>query len=313
MPGKRNTSHLPPDIINGIASSAYARDLDAESVIKTLERQIRPSFVELLSAEEIDLFSNKEPFVIVGFFVSRTSAEYEYFTRIATQHREQFLFGIVVNNSEATTKFSLPILPAIILFKQYDEKRIVLGQEDLNLFESNVLEEAIMLHRFPLLGQINRENSRAYIESGIPIVFVFISSSEERDQLTPMLKSLASETGNRLHFVFIDWKQYGDQSRKLGLSGNQVPSIAIEDTKKQLHYAYSEQLPISDASLRPWIFQFLENQLKPSLVSQSLEDILANDQDHLQDSMVTLVGSNFESIVMNPSKDVFVEFYAPCM
>jgi len=166
------------------------------------------------------------------------------------------------------------------------------------------LEEWLRFHRFPLLGDITKNNSRTYVDSGIPIAFVFVETTAQREQLSPILKDIAKDTRTKLNFVFVDWVKYSQQAKKLGLSGSIVPALAIEDIKKQLHYGFDEKLPIDATNTRDFVHRFLSGELKPSFVSEPTP--IAND-----DPVKIVVGSTFRDIVLDNSKDVFVEFYAP--
>ncbi len=53
--------------------------------------------------------------------------------------------------------------------------------------------------------EIVKKNSRLYVDSGIPLAFVFEDTQEQREQLKPFIKSLAKEFKSKLLFVFVDW------------------------------------------------------------------------------------------------------------
>jgi len=93
-------------------------------------------------------------------------------------------------------------------------------------------------------------------------------------------------------------------SKKLALSGTKVPSVSIEDTHKQIHYAFDERKEITLDNLRTWAIDFIDGKLEPSLISEPLPE--KNDGP-----VKVIVGNNYKEIVLDETKDVFLELYAP--
>lgn len=72
------------------------------------------------------------------------------------------------------------------------------------------------------------------------------------------------------------------------------------------HYAFDESASISTETVKPWVEKFLSGELQPTIKS---EEIPATN-----DGPVTVVvAKTFDQIVRDSTKDVFIEFYAPCM
>jgi len=133
---------------------------------------------------------------------------------------------------------------------------------------------------------------------------LFVETQEHREKFTPILKDIAKETRRKLNFVFIDWEKYGSQSNKLGLTQGIVPAFTIENTTSQDHYAFDEQQELSATNIRNFVFQFIKGELKPTLVSAPLPT-------ENNEAVKTVVALNFQDIVFDTKKDVFIEFYAP--
>jgi len=232
------------------------------------------------------------------FLTKKSSEEFKIFEEVAGKLKEDFLFAVAVGIKDAKTQFNI-ITPSVIVFKTFDEGKVILEGSKFSQ-----LEEWAYVHRFPLLDDITKENAKEYITSAIPIGFFFVETQEHRDTYGHIIRELAKETRNKLNFVYIDWTKYGDQAKKLALSGTKVPALAIEDTKQQLHYAFDESKDLTLENLRSWVNQFLAGELEPTLISEALPE--KNDGP-----VKIVVGRNFKQIVLDDSKDVFIELYAP--
>ena len=103
----------------------------------------------------------------------------------------------------------------------------------------------------------------------------------------------------------MDWKAYGAKSVNLGLSGTKVPAVALENLKEELAFPFNENSEITNKNIQDWVNKYLDGQLEPYLKSQPRPQ--TNDG-----AVVTVVTDSFKEIVLDTSKDVFLEIYAPC-
>ena len=85
-----------------------------------------------------------------------------------------------------------------------------------------------------------------------------------------------------------------------GLKGD-IGTVIYDSEGRKFSYAPKDW---TVEGLRQFVLDFQDNKLEPYIKS---EPIPAPSSD----AVVTLVGRNFEEIVNQPGKDVFIEFYAP--
>jgi len=103
--------------------------------------------------------------------------------------------------------------------------------------------------------------------------------------------------------VKLDGVRWSEHSKNFGLSGT-PPGIVLEDRTSNKNYVLPQANEITEAALRAHLQGFVDGSLSPTVKS---EEIPAT-----QDGPVyVLVGKAFESVVMDETKDVLVEFYAP--
>jgi len=88
---------------------------------------------------------------------------------------------------------------------------------------------------------------------------------------------------------------------KLGLGQDLDISIAIDDAKNSLKYKFTKEFSVEN--LKEFINDFIAGKIKPYIKSQSVP---------VQTEAVKIVvGETFNDIVMDPTKDVLFEMYAP--
>jgi protein disulfide-isomerase A1 len=282
----------------GSGSIDYNGGRTAADIVSYMKKQAAPVISEL-TADKVESFSQSDKVVVVGFFNSKSDAEYTSFAATAQTLRDSFLFGAVFSK-EANEKYEVTP-PSVILFKQFDEGKNVFTGEQLNDLAANVKAYAV-----PLIDEIGPENYRTYVESVTPLAYLFVDLQvpQQKETNVEKIHQIAKDTKGKINWVYIDWSKYSKHSERLGLSGNTVPAIAIEDPVSGKHWAFDETAAITTEAVKTWVDSFLEGKLEPTIRSEPVPE--------KQDGPVTiLVANNFEQIVKDENKDVFVEFYAP--
>jgi len=284
---------------NGNVASDYQGGRTKDDIVAFMKRQALPAIIELADAAALEEMESKHKVFVVGFFTDKESADYKIFAQTADKMRETHTFAVTFDSKIAESQFVSA--PAVVLYKQFDDRKNTLqGSDELPTMEAFIVQNSL-----PWLDEVGQHNYQFYASSGKPCAFVFVKLSEEgaKDQF-PFLQTLAKETRGKLNFVFIDFDKFARYGENIGLSGQKQPAIAIEDFRTSLHYAFDENEEITEESLRAWVDDFLAGKMSPTIKSQPIPE--ANDEP-----VKVAVAKNFDSLVMDDSKDVLLEFYAP--
>jgi protein disulfide-isomerase A1 len=89
----------------------------------------------------------------------------------------------------------------------------------------------------------------------------------------------------------------------IGITAADLPTLRIHDTKNDLK-KYNMAGDITQENVEKFVEDWINGNLKASLKS---EEVVENQEG----PVYVLVGKEFEKIVLDPTKDVLVEFYAP--
>ncbi len=156
----------------------------------------------------------------------------------------------------------------------------------------------------PIIDQVSAENYQLYAQSGKPLAYLFVDPSDEkRDEYVNALKPIAAKYKGKMNFVWIDAIMFGDHAKALNLNEIKWPSFVIQDLTKQLKFPLDQSVETTPEAVGEMVSQYFDGTLTPTLKSQPIPET----QD---ESVFELVGKQFEEVVFDDSKDVFVEFYA---
>ncbi|ORX80283.1 protein disulfide isomerase [Basidiobolus meristosporus CBS 931.73] len=276
--------------------SEYNGPRKADGIVSYMKKQSLPALSDI-TLDSIDTFKDSDNVVIIGFFSSNDSEEYKVLREIADELRDDYLFGATVDK-DALKKFDVKE-PGVILFKKFDDGKEV--YDGAITIES--LKKFIKSNSVPLLDDIGPENYFTYIESGLPLSYIFYSNEEERNKLKTEISPIAKEHKGKINFVFIDAEKYPTHADSLNLK-SEWPAFAIQNPDTNAKYPFDQSKEINNANIGEFVKSFLAGDIQPSIKSEPVPE--KNDGD-----VKLVVATEFEKIVNDQDKDVLVEFYAP--
>ncbi|CAK5275629.1 unnamed protein product [Mycena citricolor] len=280
--------------------SEYTGPRKADGIESYMIKQSLPA-VTTVNEQNFDEFKMADNIAVVAFVESTTSAPAAAFSKAAEAHRDDYLFGLSTDSSlMSAQKISAP---SIVVYRKFDEPVTTYPYPVLDATEADITEWVTEL-AVPILGEVSSENYALYANSPKPLAYFFVDPSvQELSAQLDLVRSIAGKFKSKMNFVWIDAIKYGDHAKALNLADVNWPSFVIQDLKKGLKYPYDQQKAITAAPLEDFVNSYLDGHLEPSLKSQPIPE-------EQVDNVYDLVGKEFDKIVFDDSKDVFIEFYA---
>jgi protein disulfide-isomerase A1 len=191
----------------------------------------------------------------------------------------------------------------LVLYRTFDEPRLVYPYPIASAKVADI-EQWISDLSIPYLDQVGPDNYAVYAESGKPLAYLFLDPSEEnKEEHLNLLRPIAKKFHEKVNFVWIDAIQFGDHAKALNLHEPKWPAFVIQELSTQLKYPYSQEEGLDAAKIEEMVESYLTGTIKPELKSKPIPET--------QDGPVfELVSKQFDEIVLDDSRDVFVEFYA---
>ena len=247
-------------------------------------------------------FISSDRVVVVGFFRDQACPQYPILEAVARVLSSTLTFGAVTDLDGLPEELRniAGEAPKIVVFRKFEEPRVVYEGP----FVSDDISEFVLTHSKPLVDDISPENYASYSKSALPLGFVFYTDAAERGILYPTFFALATEFRDRMNFVFVDSQKYSAHAKNLNLVVGKWPAFAIHSITSNKKFPHPQDKPLTLESCHALVKGVLDGSLTP--VPMSEPEPASNNGP-----VKTVVGSTFDKIVLDPTYDVLVEFYAP--
>ncbi|KAI1802368.1 protein disulfide isomerase [Daldinia bambusicola] len=275
----------------------YTGQRKAAAITSYMIKQSLPA-VSLLTSETLEDFKTADKVVLVAYIDASDKASNETYTKIAEKYRDSYLFG--ATNDAALAKAEGVKAPAVVLYKQFDEGKATFTEK----FDEEAIEKFAKVASTPLVGEVGPETYSGYMSAGIPLAYIFSETAEERKELSDALKPIAEKYRGKINFATIDAAAFGAHANNLNLKADKFPAFAIQETVKNQKFPFDQSKEITFETISTFVDDFSAGKIEPSLKSEPIPE--------KQEGPVTVVvGKTYEEIVLDDSKDVLIEFYAP--
>jgi len=281
---------------DGSEPADYDQARKSEAIVKFMLKQKQPAWITLKSQKEIDDFvADQGDIEVVAFVAESDKASLDAFVAVAKNLRNDYEFAVVNDASLVPAGKSQPV---VVLYRNFDEPEVV----HTGAWTEEALSGFVRGNAFPLVGEIGPENYQKYLERGFPLVWIFIDKSKDQSVLAAA-REVAKDFRGSLSLVWLDGKRWADHAKTFGLNG-ETPGVVIEDRDNRKNFVFPQDKEHTAAAFKTYLTGFMDKTLAPTVKS---EEIPAKNDGPVK----VVVGKSFEQIVMDNTKDVLIEFYAP--
>uniref|UniRef100_A0A8C0R4S9 Protein disulfide-isomerase n=1 Tax=Canis lupus dingo TaxID=286419 RepID=A0A8C0R4S9_CANLU len=171
----------------------------------------------------------------------------------------------------------------------------------------SAIREHVLRHTLPLVGHRRSANdAKRYARRPLVVVYYSVDFSFDYRAATQFWRNKVLEVAKdfpEYTFAVADEDDFASEVRDLGLSesGEDVNAAILAEGGRR--FAMEPDDFDADA-LREFVRAFQDGTLKPVVKSQPVPK---NNKGPVK----VVVGKTFDSVVMDPKKDVLIEFYAP--
>jgi protein disulfide-isomerase A4 len=255
------------------------------------------------------MVSNGDGAVFLGVFKDAEDPLYKLFIEANDELREDYKFGHTFNAKVKDT-FGLKGESAIVvchpdyMISNY-EKRYQFYTD--NAGSASAIQEFYKKYQVPLVGHYETQSEKKFAKRPLVLVFYDVSFDAKVRSLTQYWREKVLRVAREypdIQFAVANEESYEEKMKELGLheSGEDV-NVGLYDEQERKFALIDEEF--SEESLTEFIDTWKKGKLKPILKSQPVAPRAKPGK------VQVVVGNSFDDIVMDESKEVFIEFYAP--
>jgi protein disulfide-isomerase A1 len=229
--------------------------------------------------------------VIVGYFSELSGAEYDAFIATAKADEDNS-FGVTTD--AAAAKAADVTTPAVVLHKKFDEGKNVFEGE----YTAEAIAEFIAGNRMPLVVPFTMEVAGELFQSPLgKVAFLFTD-----DDVPDFFGEVATEF--RGQYIFSNAPSSETRlTEYLGVSKGEFPVFFLVETGGNMK-KFPMAGDVTADAVRAHLTTHAAGDLKPVFKSEPVP--ASNDGP-----VTIIVGKNFEEIVLDETKAVLLEVYAP--
>ncbi|KAL5565666.1 hypothetical protein UlMin_028830 [Ulmus minor] len=280
----------------------YAGPRTKEGIVTWIKKKIGPGINNITTIEEAEKILNSESKVVLGYLNSLVGSESDELAS-ASRLEDDVNFYQTVNPDVAKLFQIDPKVkrPALVLLKKEPDNLSLYDGK----FDKSSITEFVFSNKLPLVTIFTRENAPAIFESTIKKQLLLFATSNDSEKVLPIFREVAKSFKGKLILVYVetDNEDVGKPvSDYFGVSGDAPVVLAYTGNDDGKKFVFNGEVTVEN--IKAFGEDFLEDKLKPFFKSDPIPEI--NDGD-----VKIVVGNNFDEIVLDESKDVLLEIYAP--
>ncbi|RAL46085.1 hypothetical protein DM860_006239 [Cuscuta australis] len=273
-----------------------------DAIVNWIKKRIGPGVYNVTSTEDAERILAAENKFVVGFLDSFVGLASEEFAA-ASKLEDDINFYQTDDPNVAKLFHMEPNVerPTLVMLKKEEEKVALYD----GVFTKSGIVAFVSANKLPLVTPFTRESGPLIFGSPIKKQVMLFTTADDKDKFFPIFQDAAKFFKGKLLFVYIEMDdkdvgepvaEYfgvgGDAAKVLGYSGN-------DDAKK---YIFDQEITLEN--IKGFAADFVDSKLKPFYKSDPIPE--TNEGD-----VKIVVGNNFEDVVLDASKDVLLEIYAP--
>ncbi|ESP01166.1 hypothetical protein LOTGIDRAFT_139785 [Lottia gigantea] len=287
----------------------YGGSRDQRGIVNYMLSQAGEAARLLPTLSALKRFKQLQFITVIGFFDSEEDPNLRIYMDAANDMRDDFTFGYVLDDS-IRNDYKVNVGSVIVLnperfFTKFEPKWHVLNKADLSVSD---ITEFVKNHQIPLVGEYSTSTQKFYGDfKPLCLVFYTVDWSHDHREATQLwrnkIASIAKDYKS-VTFAVADEESHDHLLKEFNLEDSPEDiniGIIGKDNKR---YRMEPMEDFESDEVREFLDSFIAGKLTYEVKSQPVPKKQSGP-------LKVVVGKTFKDIVLDKSKDVLIEFYAP--
>ncbi|XP_006648191.1 protein disulfide isomerase-like 1-4 [Oryza brachyantha] len=274
-----------------------------EAIVSWINKKLGPGVHNITTVDEAEKILTGEDKAVLAFLDSLLGPHSNEIT--AASRLEDAVSFYQTSNPDVAKLFHIDPAanrPSLVFLKKQEEEKLTFydGQ-----FKASAIADFVSANKLPLVITLTQETAPSIFDNPIKKQILLFVVANESSRFLPTFKEAAKSFKGKLLFVFVerDNEEVGEPvANYFGITGQETTVLAYTGNEDARKFFLDGEMSVEN--IKRFAEDFLEEKLTPFYKSEPVPE--SNDGD-----VKIVVGKNLDQIVLDESKDVLLEIYAP--
>ncbi|KAJ1277399.1 hypothetical protein BS78_04G001000 [Paspalum vaginatum] len=277
-----------------------ARTKDA--IVDWINKKLGPGVHSITAVDDADRILNGDDKAVLAFLHSLSGPHSDELA--AASRLEDSVNFYQTSSPDVAKLFHIDPAakrPSLVLLKKEEEKLTFYD----GAFKASAIADFVSANKLPLVTTLTQETSPSIFGNPIKKQILLFAVANESMDFLPIFKEAAKSFKGKLLFVFVerDNEEVGEPvANYFGITGQETTVLAYTGNEDGRKFFLDGEVSLE--AIKDFAEGFLQDKLTPFYKSEPVPE--SNDGD-----VKIVVGKNLDLIVLDESKDVLLEIYAP--
>jgi len=277
-----------------------ARTKDA--IVEWINKKLGPGVQNITAVDQAERILTGDDKAVLAFLDSLSGAQSDELA--AASRLEDSINFYQTSSPDVAKLFHIDPeakRPCVVLLKKEEEKLTFFDGE----FKASVIADFVSANKLPLVTTLTQETSPSIFGNSIKKQILLFAVANKSSKFLPIFKEAAKSFKRKLLFIFVerDNEEVGEPvANYFGITGQETTVLAYTGNEDARKFFFDGEVSLD--SIKDFAESFLEDKLTPFYKSEPVPE--SNDGD-----IKIVVGKNLDLIVLDESKDILLEIYAP--
>lgn len=298
--------------------SEFKGGREADEIVQEMQELASPAAERIEDAVALHMRTKRATSLLAIAFLDSSVPSDLVALEAAAQDLRKQVKVVYTFHEGARKQYGVPVRTLVLLQPSRFQSSLELPRATTSLagVSAETIVDFVNTNKYPLVGHrttmgtVESPAAHRYDERPVVLVFFDVQYTPDleaetnywREQVLKVARQYRAIANKGLYFAIADETEYRSELTDLGVSATDDREVIVAIHDKDYRYVMKDEFDAE--ALEDFVQKFLDGNLKPFIKSQKASK-------KMEGGVTVVVGSTFDKIVLDQTKDVLLEIYAP--